>query len=162
MKQWRTGNMITSATTYELRRALDKTNEQYEGNLEFNRLDRKGSMTYFTLRVKNSHGLGARLGYPIRDWKTGQITGKSRHLVSACWHAHGHFFEALLEVNKNVWIKSRGKECHIDKSGGNWEDFDVGSLMNPCYLSELCECGEREEMLAEAKEGIQPQTSVYF
>jgi len=86
-----------------------------------------------TLRVKDSHGKGAKLSYPNPS------TGRQRHLINACWHVHGYFFEALLEINENIVIKTAGRT--VDKNGGNWHDWNIGSMMYPMYYSEACDCG---------------------
>ena|SRR3972149_2553692 len=157
--------MITNATVQELQSALVTVNEKtYGGNLIFNRLEAKGRRVHFTLRVQDSHKLGARLSCPHLSWTTKKGNEyKQRHMVSACWHAHGHFFEALFEVNPEAWIKARGNK--IDKNGGNWEDFDIGSVMYPAYMSELCECDRWVDIQAEAKQKAMskiPSIPVYW
>jgi hypothetical protein len=114
-----------NVTRDEMYEALDKTNEIYSGNVEFNRFE--GSRVFnFTLRVKDSLGPGARRGW----------TG--RRMVAACWHVHGHFFEKLIEINPNAEIVS----CYskISAAGGNWQDRNIGSMVQPLYYSEACEC----------------------
>lgn len=51
--------------------------------------------------------------------KPGGIRGKS-----ACWHAHGHYFEALFLLDPEAKVSSRGKT--ITSKGGNWEDYEIG------------------------------------
>ena len=119
--------MIINATQKELQTALDKANESFDGNLQFNNFQRLSDTRYrVTLRVKDSHGKGARLGFPH--------FGKQRHLISACWHAHGTFFDALPEGTK---IMTRGNTTY---AGDPWQDFDIGSMIHPYYMSEACEC----------------------
>ena len=125
----------THCTMSDLQRALEKVNEKYEGNIAFNRLDTRG----FTLRVTDSKGPGHRLGFPpYKGSGMGNDWDKRKRMVSACWHVHGDFFDALFEINYNARITSRGKT--IDSGQGNWEDFDIGSIMCPYYASEACEC----------------------
>jgi len=127
--------MIIKATRQELEQALVMVNKRYDGNViwnNFESLNQSGTRFRVTLRVKDSHGKGAKLGHP--HYKT----GNSRHLINACWHIHGYFFEALLEINPEISIKSAGRT--VDKNGGNWVDWDIGSMMYPRYFSEACEC----------------------
>ncbi|MGQ9571469.1 MAG: hypothetical protein ACUVUQ_11660 [Thermodesulfovibrionales bacterium] len=123
--------MITNATDQELKTALKIVNNAYDGNIQFNRFERHGNRISFTLKVKDSHKLGTRLGYPN--------SGK-QHLASACWHVHGNFFDALFDINPAIWVKTRGRR--IDKNGGNWEDWNAGSLLYPIMMSELCLCNK--------------------
>ncbi len=123
---------IKNATSEQIRKALTIINKKYKGNVTFNRFDRTGNIYNVTLKVKNSRGRGARLGfYPTS-------TGKRRHLTSACWHVHGDFFDALLRINPEVVIRTADKK--VDKWGGNWQDWNIGSMMSPMYYSEACEC----------------------
>ena len=121
----------THCTLQELNQALEAVNEKYGDNVIWNREPSSGSL-HFTLRVKDSHGKGARLGFPSCD------TGNQRHLVNACWHVHGEFFDALFAINPDAIIRSNGQK--ITAEYGNWQDRDIGSLMQPLYFSEACEC----------------------
>jgi len=57
--------MLINTTRENIQKALDKANEHFDGNLEFNNFQRlSGTRHWVTLRVKNSHGKGARLGHP--------------------------------------------------------------------------------------------------
>ena len=114
-------------TKEDLFKALDKINEKYGGNVEFNRFDDKG----FTLRVKSSKGPGHRLSQ----------SSPQKRMVSACWHVHGDFFDALFEVNPDAYVISLGDK-RISKDRGNWADWNIGSRMFPMYFSEACECNE--------------------
>ena len=67
----------------------------------------------------------------------GYDSGPARH-KALCWHGHGDFFDMLIAVNENAVIKSAGRT--IDKNGGNWQDWNVGSILNPVLFSQLCEC----------------------
>lgn len=128
----------------DLDRALTLVNEIYKGNICFKSRktignSRGGGLTMqFTLTVLSSKGPGHRLSF-YRPW-----SGKQYRLAAACWHVHGDFFDALLEINPRARIitqAGRGSRTNIiTKDGGNWTDLDVGSVMYPAYLSELCEC----------------------
>ena len=127
--------MIAKNTnTNQLVQALNAVNNIYDDNIEFNRYPEWiGKQIRFTLRVKDSHGKGARLGFYQNP-----NTGNRRHLVSACWHVHGNFFEQLFKIAPDAEIIAGNKT--ITKNFGNWEDRNIGSMMSPLYFSEACEC----------------------
>ncbi len=115
-----------------MNRALAIVNQKYNGNIEFNRFSHEGNGFRFTLRVINSRLPGARLGF----------TGK--HLINACWHVHGNFFDALLNIYGHAKIKTAKRTIEKTAEGqiiGNWEDWNIGSIMEPLYYSEACNCG---------------------
>ncbi len=118
--------MRTNASENELNKALELTNKEFEGNITFKRFERSGKQMNFTLTVKSRYEEGARRGY------------QGQRVAAACWHVHGTFFDHLLDVNPEAVIKTTF--ATIDKIGGNWQDKQVGSLMNPCYYSEMCDC----------------------
>lgn len=121
--------VISNITRNELERALEEVNKRYDNNIiwnNFQSLNKKGTRFRVTLRVRDSKGKGARRG----------ISG--RRLVSACWHVHGHFFEELFKLNPDVIIHTRGRIIEFPSS--IWIDIDVGSLISPVFMSELCDC----------------------
>lgn len=124
--------MRTTASTEDLHNALEIINKKYEGNVEFNNFQPNGKRVSFTLKVKDSKEPGHRLGM--------FVTSKGNHLrmVSACWHVHGDFFDALFSVNPSATVTTAGKT--ITRHGGNWQDWNIGSIMNPLYYSEACDC----------------------
>jgi hypothetical protein len=118
--------IIKNAAPIDLEEALSRVNLKYGNNIVWNRKPEPiGRRFRCTLRVISSRGPGHRIGF----------TG--RHLISACWHVHGDFFDALFDINPNIVIVSRGKEI---TRATNWEDYNVGSLLYPMYASEACEC----------------------
>lgn len=119
-----------NSTGYELTKALEIINQKYNNNVIFNREPENisSNSVRFTLKVKNSSEIGARRGFIPRG----------RKMTSACWHVHGDFFEALLSINPKAVIKAGPKT--IDINGGNWQDWNIGSIMQPMYYSEACEC----------------------
>ncbi len=128
--------ILTSKANIE--QALFDVNKKYENNVVFNRLDRaneKDTRYNVTLRVVSSKGKGARLSAPS-FW-----SGKQRRLVSACWHVHYDFFDALPTGTKVIsnWGHG-GKHVSIAGEHGTYQDMDVGSMMLPALMSELCEC----------------------
>lgn len=114
--------MKTNATIQELRTALDKVNEKYSGNISFETLEQKTkSRVSFTLKAKS--------GLP-----GSRVSHSGRKLAKASWHVHGELFDILFDLNPEIYILSLGKR--IDKNGGNWQDSNIVSMMNPCYFSE--------------------------
>lgn len=112
----------------DLERALKEVNKKYENNITFNRYPEKyGNGIRFTLRVKDSKKAGHRIGH----------TG--RRLINACWHVHGDFFDALFKINPEAIIIV-GSNRKITKNYGNWQDWNIGSVLYPLMYSEACEC----------------------
>jgi len=125
--------IFKNATTEDLENALIVVNQRFNNNVIWNRFDINGKNLNITLRVVSSKGRGHSIGYGYL------LSGhKPKRLISACWHVHGYFFEALLKIAPDAVIISRGRR--IDQYGGNWEDWDAGSMMYPQYMSEKCEC----------------------
>jgi hypothetical protein len=125
--------MKTNATKETLEMALKNINVKYEGNVTFNRFDVHRNRINFTLRVSNSRGPGA---------KVSRLMGKERHTCSACWHAHGDFFDAIFKLDEKAWIFA----AHVGTMEGpkdNWQDFNIGSMIYPMYFSDSCDCGGR-------------------
>jgi hypothetical protein len=129
----------TYCTKGELEQALEEVNKKYEGNIEWNRHPDTGG---FTLRVKDSHGKGGRLGFVnltyIREHGYDWAWNHRRHIINACWHVHGDFFDCLFAINPDAVIHSNGNK--ITQDYGNWIDRNIGSMMYPMYYSEACEC----------------------
>ena len=124
--------ILFNCTKADIDKALSIVNEKFSGNVRLNnyqaiRLD-PGSHRV-TLRVLDSHGSGAHLSMHM-------YTGRSRRTISACWHVHGTFFDALPYGTR---IRSNGK---VTMAGDMWNDFNVGSTMYPCYASDSCECNK--------------------
>lgn len=124
--------LAKKCTESQLHEALEAINKQYADNIRFKRLDQQGRNFRFTLTVASSKAPGGRLGFP--DYNT----GKQRHIAAACWHVHGEFFEALFSINPEAEIVTASGK--IDRTGGNWQDRNIGSLYRPLYYSEACQC----------------------
>jgi hypothetical protein len=132
--------MITNATTQELNEALEKINHRFDHNIIFRELKQiSKNRRQFTIRVIDSKKAGHGRGNDHPNWtdRKGNPV-KPRRLVSACWHVHGWLFEELINLNPLIFIKSRGQR--IDKLGGNWEDYNVGSMIYPQAASDRCDC----------------------
>jgi hypothetical protein len=127
--------LIKNVSKKDLDKALMWVNKKYSNNITWNnfeQVNKKGDRFRVTLKVKDSHKNGARLGSCVTH------LGNRRHLINACWHVHGNFFDALLVINNKAIIKTAGRT--IDINNGNWEDWNIGSVMEPFYYSEACEC----------------------
>lgn len=118
--------IIKNVTSVAIRKALARANKKYQSNLTFNRFDIYGRSYRVTLKVLSSNGKGARRGF----------TG--RRMISACWHAHGHFFDALLSLYPEAIIVTGTHK--ITRDGGNWQDRNIGSIVSPMYFSDACQC----------------------
>lgn len=131
--------LIYNVRERDLIAALDAVNEIYDGNAEFRRIEylsetrgETGQTWRVTLRVKDSHGPGARRGFSIRK------DGERRRTPALCWHAHGEFFDALPPES---WIiSSTGAGRRVITPGETWLDWNAGSQWYPAYMSELCDC----------------------
>jgi len=127
--------MYTNASDTDLDRAMFGLNKMYDGNVVFREFERETKTKIrFTITMTNSKCIGHHK------------SGGKRNMRSACWHVHGHFFEELFAVNPDCWVRSgsmnngvyKGK---ITKDGGNWEDYNVGSIAYPMKASQCCDCG---------------------
>ena len=107
----------------QLEQAVSDVNIIYDYKLMFNRYpERKGNYLHFTIKSEKSGIKGARLSW------------SGRKLTAASWHAHGYLFDAILDIEPKALIKSLDKT--IDINGGNWQDWNCGSIMQPIYMSE--------------------------
>jgi hypothetical protein len=63
-------------------------------------------------------------------------------MISACWHVHGDFFDALFKIQPNavVQVSAGGETRNITIDGGNWQDMNIGSEVYPLMMSTLCGC----------------------
>lgn len=114
--------LARNVTVSDLEHALAVTNARFGGNVKFRDIRQVGKNVRFTLAVNDSRGCGAHLA------------ASGRHTASACWHAHGTFFDAL---PAGATIIANGKKIH---PGDEWQDWNMGSNWYPHYASELCEC----------------------
>lgn len=66
------------------------------------------------------------------------VSASGRNSPSASWHAHGHFFEAVLSLSPSAEIKTglHGAKV-INAAGGNWQDSNVGPACAPTLMSNL-------------------------
>jgi hypothetical protein len=123
--------------------------DRFEGNIVFKRFDKQGKGFLFTLTVKVTHyGTGKkRIPAPgvRRSW------GGDRLIPAACWHVHGYFFEELFKIAPGARVyssfyKRDSGDGWIDARKGNWIDGNIGSMMQPCRMSEACFCTHGPEV----------------
>lgn len=121
---------IENVSQRDLRLALRTANENYAGNLRFATMN-EGS---FTLGVHDAEEPGGRLGAKKKDGARRLVPGK------ACWHAYGHFYEALFKVRPDARITtSFGRVTGPTLAEGNWRDLPVAREPGVRY-SQLCRC----------------------
>lgn len=131
--------IVRKVTREQMESALEIVNRKYADNLCWHHIDTKGSGFSFRLYTKDSHKPGARLHISCYS-----IDGKDRRERrgrSACWHAHGDFFDALFTIEHSARIHARKKL--ITKLYGNWEDSNIGSMLSPLMYSESCRCSAK-------------------
>lgn len=120
-----------NAPVRDLHAALRRVNALYEGNVRFaiQPTDTPKGVK-FTLAVNDSNGKGARRGIkPTLD-------GSPRKLAFACWHVHGHLFDALFALRPHATITSKLGSI---KAGEKWQDLELPEHPGIHY-SDLCEC----------------------
>ena len=130
---------IRKATKEQIENALQETNKIFKDNIIFNRFDSTGKNFAVTLKTKDSHKEGSRLGFPEYNWSTKQIIKPGKHMPIACWHAYGTFFDNLFKQNMNIEIVSNGEKITA-YNNGNWNDRNIGSMVFPLMYSDACEC----------------------
>lgn len=133
---------VKNVTIPELEHALAIVNDDYEKNLTWavqpqhvGKTSR--SRVSFRLSVVDCKKKGGRRGFcRNKDGERRRIGG------CACWHAHGHFFEALYQVNANALIRTANAKSITGPTSdeGNWQDRNVGSVFDPACYSDLCDC----------------------
>ncbi len=133
---------IKNVNLDQLTLALAAVNTRFQGNIRWN-TDGDGSppkalnpkRTRYSVRLRTST-------YNAPGYR--RTFGGKRH-PSACWHVHGHFFDALLYIEPRAVIRSgynpeTGRPIVIARNGGNWTDRNIGSEFRPLYFSQACDC----------------------
>lgn len=114
----------------QLLKALGEVSLRYDGNVIFDKypemFNKKPNNFTFTIRTKNSYEKGAR-----RSW-----TG--RRMPKACWYVHGELFDLLFTMGATKITTGFAKPM-LSKSD-NWQDYQIGSVMQPALMSGACDC----------------------
>lgn len=130
---------ITHTTQKIVEKAIEQVSKKYDYNIglrwgyDTKPTNKKG--TSFNIRlVAKSYG---NPGY--------RRTFSGKRNQSACWHVCGDFFDAILDLDPGAIIYSGHLKIYEDRHGhgrlNNWQDWNIGSLMQPLYFSEACDCG---------------------
>jgi len=119
---------IKNATEADITSALYKANERFNRNLSVACATLGGGGYGVALRASDASGAGAA------------TSTSGRKTYGACWHAHGVFFDYLIEICPSVVIVSNG--LRITRDGGNWTDRLVGLGKS---ASEMCRCGSNHD-----------------
>lgn len=119
---------ITNVTETDLENALSEVNKRFDDNITWNRFEQSGNGFNITLKCKSSKKPGHRLGF------------KGQRMISACWHVHGTFFDCLWANPASANAIIRAGSLVMKSSGDNWQDRNIGSIVQPLYFSEACEC----------------------
>jgi len=122
--------IVKNVTFGELEKALAKINEKmFEGNITWKRAPEPfGRNLRFTLTVNDSAAKGGRRGH------------SGKRVSAACWHAHGHFFDAVFHIAPDAIFQAMGNTITLQH--GNWQDKNVGSIVQPKDFSDMCECSD--------------------
>lgn len=116
--------MKTTAKETTVKQAMANVNSEHGYKLEFNRFDITGTRKpYVNFTLKTASKIpGARVSW------------SGRNLPCASWHAHGYLFDEIFKMEPDAVIYSGGAK--MDAERGNWQDRNIGSMMQPCYFSE--------------------------
>lgn len=117
--------------------------ENYDGNLilhsDARPIGRQGNPDYGfqgRLVVKSSRGTGAR-----RSW-----TG--RRMPAACWHTWRdvlrEVFERYPDAVANTSMARYEGLAGFERTYPQTANQNIGSMMQPAYMSELCDCDDPE------------------
>ncbi len=143
-----------NCTKEDLQAALVAVNSdhRYTGNIRFKTMETKGRRISFTLTVVSST-IGTGKAKVTAPGVSMSPDGK-RRIAAACWHVHGDFFDALFRICPDSEVSSLGKV--ITKNGGNWQDWNKGSIMYPKMASSCCLCKRniKTEKILAAQRGI--------
>lgn len=121
--------IISNVTKDDIQLAINSVQKTYSDNAiitELDALNAKRTRWHVQLGVLNSNGKGARRGF------------SGRRIKKACWHIHGHFFAYLLARGAVIRCGALVMRCPAD----NWQDRNIGSVVNPLLFSAACNCAE--------------------
>lgn len=125
---------LIGITIDQFKSAVALVTAEYGGNLEIH--DDAKAVSSRSCRgrvvVKDSRGAGAR-----RSWS-------GRHGKWACWHAYRDVLVELFETNPDARIRTaltvyNGRD-DFEASYPATAYKNVGSMIQPAYMDELCDC----------------------
>jgi hypothetical protein len=126
--------IITGLTTAELHDVVAKLNAgDYDGNINVEYAD---AMSATGTRINVKLGtLDSRKHGSRRAWS-------GRHGKWLCWHGFRDVFRAVMDINPDARIKTgktiyKGKQ-HFEDTYENTADINVGSMVQPAYMPEMC------------------------
>ena len=140
-----------NVTESDMYMALAMVNQDYDGNIAFKSFEPKGKGFSFTLTVKETSRGKGKNKYAAPGVRKSASSFQQRRIAAACWHVHGHFFEALFKIAPDARVfstffkrfQSDSFTGWITKDGGNWLDGNIGSTYSPIMFSEACFCEDQ-------------------
>jgi hypothetical protein len=116
--------MKTTASKLTVQAAIDQVNSDhgYQLRIKEDRQEPRSKWQYHFTITSPSKIPGAKLSH------------SGRNIAAASWHAHGYLFDEILCIDPGAVIQTFNGA--IDSEGGNWIDFNVGSLYAPMMASE--------------------------
>ena len=116
----------------------------YGGNLR-PAFGREYSKTRFSARVMLKQ-TGYQMGLPKEKLAPGQRRSASsqRRIYAVCWHAYRDVLAAVFDINPDARVytalaKYKGKQAFYELFPETGYQ-NVGSMMNPAYMTDLCDC----------------------
>lgn len=137
--------IVTGITPEQFAGIVDKLSEStYGGNLAAD-IGRQYSATRFNARVV-VHDSGARMfGPKIKKSAPGaRRSWSGRRIAASCWHAYRDVLAGVFDVNPNARVYTAMAK-YIGRDGflANYPRTaaqNVGSMVQPAYMPELCDC----------------------
>jgi hypothetical protein len=124
--------LIRNATGFDIGKALEDTNIEFDSNIRFKRFDYAGKTRQggdkwnVTLTVHDSRAKG------------GRRSRSGRRIAAACWHAYGTFRDNLPDGTEVISNTAKGRD--VEHPGDPWQDWNIGSDYYPFYYSDACDC----------------------
>lgn len=136
--------LVTGLPLDKFREITDRVSaEKYSGNVVVHHDAHPLSGNRFRGRlwVQSSRGPGAR-----RSWS-------GRRMPAACWHAYRDVLMAVFDEYPNARVQTgmatyRGRDGFMSAYPGT-AYTNVGSMMQPAYMPDLCECEPRSARMSD-------------
>ncbi len=98
------------------------------------------NVTFRDIRTLNTRGDRVRFTLKVRDSRAEYASVTGRHIPSACWHAHGHYFDYIFAALPDATIRASDPATPTLTVTDHWRDYRRGSMMYPYMASESCDC----------------------